>query len=154
MNTRSVLAIVVVAFASSGVAAAQAPKLDACALLTPAQVGTAVGAPVVVSLGQGTQACQWKSTTRGPNAVTASLSFISMVGFDAAKKSFGPITSTPVAGLGEDAYYSTMGRPDTTTLRVKKGTSAFTVRVFGGGISDDNAMKKEKAVAQAVLAKL
>ncbi len=120
MNARSVLAILVVAFASSAAVFAQAPEIDACALLTPEEVATALG----------------------------------MRGFDAAKKSFGPITSTPVGGLGEDAYYSTMAKPDTTTLRVKKGSTAFTVRVFGGGISADDVKNDEKAVAQAALAKL
>ncbi len=154
MNVRSTLAILAVVLVDPHVTFAQAPKVDACALLTPTQIGAALGMPVAISLGQGTQACQWTATKPGSNAVKVSVSFISMAGFDAAKKSFGPITSTPVGGLGEDAYYSTMGRPDTTTLRVKKGASAFTVRVFGGGLSADEAENEEKAVAQAVLAKL
>ncbi len=154
MNARSTLAILAVAFVNLPAAFAQEPKIDACALLTPAQIGTALGMPVVISLGQGTRACQWTSTKPGSNAVKVTVSFISMAGFDAAKSSFGPITSTPVGGLGEDAYYSAMAKPDTTTLRVKKGTSAFTVRVFGGGLSADDAANEEKTVAEAALAKL
>ncbi len=154
MNIWSTLAILAAAFVNSPGAFAQAPKVDACALLTPAEIGTALGTTVAISLGQGTQACQWTSTQPGANATKVSLSFISLAGFAAAKESRGPITSTPVGGLGEDAYYSTMARPDTTTLRVKKGGSSFTVRVYGGGLSADEAKDEEKAVAQAVLAKL
>ena len=65
-------------------------------------------------------------------------------------------TVTPVAGLGDDAYYSTFqqGRTTLTTLNVKKGNAAVTIRVSGGTKPAEEYQAKEKAVAQAIVPKL
>ena len=65
-------------------------------------------------------------------------------------------TVTSVAGLGDDAYYSTLqqGRTTLTTLNVKKGSAAVTIRVSGGAKPAEEYQAKEKAVAQVIVPKL
>jgi hypothetical protein len=53
------------------------------------------------------------------------LTIITMDGFTGAKTERGPVTTTPVSGLGDEAYYFAMASGDRMTLRVKKGSVAL-----------------------------
>jgi hypothetical protein len=65
-------------------------------------------------------------------------------------------TVTNVGGLGDDAFYSTLtqGHTTLTTLNIKKGTAAVTIRVSGGTKPAEDYQAKKKAIATALLPKL
>jgi hypothetical protein len=134
-------------------AAVAAPSGDACALLTPAQVGAALGVPV----GAGSyvtptfkKTCTWTSTTSGGGYVTLLLQDVS--GFDGGKRlaqvGAKNVSLTSISGVGDDAYYLVVG--DQVGLIVKKGNGAFKVAVYAH-IAVESKEAKEKALAQNVL---
>ena len=61
------------------------------------------------------------------------------------------ITTTPLAGVGEGAVYTTVGH--LVTLSVKQGKAAFVVRIYGIP-AKPKQMAAEKALALKVIAKL
>lgn len=65
------------------------------------------------------------------------------------------ITKTPVSGIGDEALYGTTPRV-ATTLSVRKGKSAFTVRVAGFDETKDIDLikEKEKTLAEEILSKM
>src|ERR1700730_16046225 len=137
-------------------AATAAPTGDACALLTPAQVGAALGA----SVGAGSyvtptfkKTCTWNATTSGGGYVTLMLQDVG--GFEGGKQ-LGQMASknlslTSISGVGDDAYYLAVG--DQVGLIVKKGNSAFKVAVYAH-IPVESKKAKEKTLAQQVVAGL
>ena len=75
--------------------------------------------------------------------------------FDTGKTSTLPgITVEPVSGVGDDAYYVSYSKTTRAGLGlvVKKGNSAFEVRVYGFDI--DKAKPVAKTLAQSVAGKL
>jgi hypothetical protein len=61
------------------------------------------------------------------------------------------IVNTAISGVGDDAYYKTLGV--TSTLTVKKGNTVFVVRVYG--ITDPSKQREiEKTLATDVAARL
>src|ERR1700733_11021290 len=98
-----------------------------CSLLTSAQV-TAPHMIVTLSLWDGSKWDQMKTPVPG-------------------------MTRTAVSGLGDDAFYTTMGPASgkqTATLSVKKGSTAYLIKVYGPNVTDEMSM--EKALAGNVLA--
>jgi hypothetical protein len=146
--------IVLVAAIGAGVAAAPAmaaPATDACALLTPEQVGDAVGAKV----GAGTypapgftKTCTW--VTKG---IIVTLMLEGVDEFQSGKTPKLPtIEVTSTNGVGDDAYYVTLGT--NVSLIVKKGSTAFKATVYSSGMPMDKRKAIEKTLAQQVLSKL
>jgi hypothetical protein len=131
-----------------GMADAQAGPAP-CSLLSSAEVSAAVGANVGAAQPIATTGCSWSA----PHIiVTVSL-------WDASKwakmKAGLPgISTSSVAGLGDDAFFSTMGSAEKqfTTLTVKKGDTAYVIKVYGGSAAEQ--MSSEKTLAGNVLAKL
>src|SRR5262249_45259367 len=130
---------------------------EACTLLTQMQVSTALG--TAVSAGSPISAptsCQWagkgKIATLTVNNTIAGKTALDR--FDAGKKSTPGITTEPVSGVGDDAYYVYFSGTTRAGLGllVKKGTSAFEVRVYGFEI--DQAKPVAKTLAQDVAGKL
>lgn len=149
-------AVLIFALGSSRAAYA-APPTDACSLLTPAQVGAALG----VNVGAGkplpgnSKLCHWGAPVLMAKATTKKgvmLTLKDPMAFAYAKMPVGHgITKVPVSGIGDDAVYGTTpGYP--TVLTVKKGDVVFVVHV--NGFPDDQIKAKEKALALDVLAKL
>jgi len=152
-------------------AAYAAPPADACALLTQAQVN----AVLAVSVGAGShmpptylKTCTW-SPAGGPTNLVKylTLSLQSADGFETAKnvasqmatamkekkdKDANQIASGSAGGIGDDAYYASMGG-GYTALMVKKGNVAFKVAIYGG-LAMEKKKAMEKSLAQEVLAKL
>lgn len=128
-----------------------ASATDACALLTPEQVGEAVGAKV----GAGTYAapgftktCTW--VTKG---IIVTLMLEGTDAFQSGKTPPVPsVEVTPVSGVGDDAYYMTVAT--NVSLFVKKGSSAFKATVYSSTFSVDKKKAMEKTLAQQVVAKL
>ena len=134
---------------------------DACLVLTRPQISTVLG--VIVDAGQhigpGGALCSW-GEPGDPNhegkhvllTLYRSVGKISPVErFENGKTPIGGIQKTPVSGIGDDAYYiDTPGFG--LGLNVKKGNSAFQIKVFG--FSADLTKNLERTLAESVLAKL
>jgi hypothetical protein len=140
------LPVLTTALALTALPALAAPP-DACKLITPAEVGAAVGASVVQGAsvnGPTSSSCTWKSS-----GVTVIVSTKTISAYDTGKKALAP---TPVSGVGDEAYQTgnTIGY---TALSVKKGGNAMTVSIRGP--KDVAAVQAaEKAVAKAAVARL
>jgi hypothetical protein len=129
-------------------AAYGAPTTNACSLLSPEQVSSALGVKVEAGKALMPKVCIWP----GAPGKKVTLNLINTQAFAYAKMPVGNgIIKTEVKGIGEDAVYvSTHGAP--TTLTVKKGDVAFTLIVIG--FSDDLTKAKEKTLALEVCSKL
>ncbi|HJT20764.1 MAG TPA: hypothetical protein VJ746_09850 [Nitrospira sp.] len=131
---------------------------EACTLLTQTQVGAALELPVGAGtpIGRPT-ACQWAGKGRFATLTI----FQPLAGksplerFNAGKTSTMPgITTEPVSGVGDDAYYIFFSNTTRAGLGlvVKKGSSAFEIRVYGFEI--DKAKSAAKALCQSVAARM
>ncbi|HET7103642.1 MAG TPA: hypothetical protein VFI20_06105 [Terracidiphilus sp.] len=149
--TASLAIITMVAVAVPNASAT--PAVDACALLTPAQMSAVLGATV----GPGTYisptfktTCTW-TVPGGHEFVTLMLTSVSS--FEQSKIPIVPaIVITPVSGIGDDAYYLTVGA--NAGLIVKKGNIAFKVAVYAANTSLDKKEALEKPLARQVVARL
>lgn len=143
----SIAVVCIVAGLSSRSAAAQGVGAP-CNLLTEAQIGAVIGASVSSPQAIGTTGCSWSA----PHIIV-SLSLSDARRWDQMKAPFPGATKTSVSGLGEDAFSTTIGKPDKAfvTLNVKKGITAYVFKVYGVSASQQASM--EKALAARVLAK-
>jgi hypothetical protein len=137
-------------------AASAAPSDDACALLTTAQITAAT----TVEFGDGTyvtptfkRTCTWTiKKAAGKTARIVTLYLTTPEAFDSGRKvPVSTITITPVSGVGDDAYYSTIGTQP--VLWVKKGSTIFKMSVYGD-IPQDPKQAMEKTLAQQVVSHL
>ena len=157
-TTRALLILAIFIGAAAWAPAGNAtPPGDACALLTAAQVGAALGAPVAA----GTyvtptfkKTCTWQSTTEGGGYVTLTLQDAG--NFQSGKQlpamaANAKMFVTSISGVGDDAYYLAVG--DQVGLIVKKGNIAFKVAVYEH-IPVESKQAKEKTLAQQVVSRL
>ena len=121
-----------------------------CSLLTSAQVTAAVGVSVGAAQPIATTGCSWTA----PHIIVT-LSLWDGSKWDQMKTPVPGMNRTAVSGLGDDAFYTTMGPASgkqTATLSVKKGSTAYLIKVYGPNVTDEMSM--EKALAGNVLANL
>ena len=133
-------------------------ETEACTLITQAQVSAALEIPV----GAGTpigrpSSCQWVGKGR-----FATLTITQPLGgksptdrFNAGKTSTLPgIITEPVSGVGDEAYYVYFNTKERSGLGlvVKKGSSAFEIRVYGFEL--DKAKSVAKTLCQTVAGKI
>jgi len=128
---------------------------DACSLLTAAQVSAALGTPVEAGkrlIESNPRVCGW-APAGGPkiNGKKLTLTIMTLQSFETGKKPANGIEKSPLGGVGDDAIYITTPGFG-TALNVKKGSSAFQLRV--GGFKPDEEKAIEKTLAPQVLAKL
>jgi hypothetical protein len=150
-----VIAALVVGAAMTGSADAAPPADDACSLLTTAQVSAGLGVPV----GAGTyitptfkKTCTWAATPNGGGTVTLNLQSIEQYQGGRKLAAYGKsVSSTSIAGVGDDAYYS--GTDKLVSLVVRKGDAAFKVAVYAH-LPVDRQQAVEKALALQVAALL
>jgi len=161
MRSATGLALLVVATFIVGAAAAPAanaaPPDDACSLLTDAQVSTALSVPV----GPGSyqiptfkKTCTWNATgdvAKGAKYVTLMLEGLDAYQAGKVTRQMKTMSVTPASGIGDDAYYSTMG--SNVGLIVKKGKVAFKIAVYGT-LPVEKKRALEKTLAQQVVSKL
>ncbi len=173
MFSKSQLAALTIAISAFAViparSAAAAPSDDACALVTEGQVSAALG----VSMGAGShvtptylKTCTW-TASGGAKGITVTLSLQPGNSFAGAKsmmemakasagakgdRGAAQLTNASVSGLGDDAFYTSMGT-NYTALLVKKGNTSFKVAIYGA-VPVQEAKAKEKALALDVLSKL
>jgi hypothetical protein len=139
-----------------------AAPTDACALLTPAQVSAVLG--VTVGAGKpmtptNSTFCDWTPSSDPSHSGKHVAVFIyTQLGtrtpadrFATAKTPVPGIEKTPVAGVGDDAIYTTTPGAG-TTLVFKKGDGAYDVRVYGFPVEEIKA--KEKTLAADIIGKL
>lgn len=144
---------VILAFAFTSPVRAAASD-DACSLLTADQVSKVLG--VSVKNGErvvpnSPKMCGWAGPGGPSNSRRVVTSIITPDMFNHEKTPLQGIVETQAPGLGDDAHYMTTPGFG-TGLSVRKGNSAFKIRVYG--FSDDAVKQKEKELAQAALTKL
>ncbi|MEO7207831.1 MAG: hypothetical protein ABI356_08705 [Steroidobacteraceae bacterium] len=121
-----------------------------CSLLTSAQVSAAVGVTVGAAQPIANTGCSW---TAPHMIVTVSLWDGSK--WERMKTPMPGMNRSSVSGLGDDAFYTTMGPASgkqIATLSVKKGATAYLIKVYGPAVTEQMSM--EKTLAGNVLAKL
>jgi hypothetical protein len=140
---------------------ARAAGGDACTYLRGTHISTVLGVAIDAGqhIGPGGALCGW-GEPNDPNhsGKHVLLTLYRAVGklspverFENGKTPIQGIAKTPVRGLGDDAYFiDTPGFG--LGLNVKKGNSAFQVKVFG--FSPEQIKAFEMTLAQDVLAKL
>jgi hypothetical protein len=133
----------------SKTAAAQS-AVAPCSLLTSAQITAAVHVTVGAAQPIANTGCSWS----GPHMIVT-VSLWDGSKWDRMKTPLPGMNRTPVSGLGDDAFFTTLGPPSgnqVATLSVKKGGTAYLIKVYGGSVSDQMSM--EKTLAGNVLANL
>ena len=141
--------ICVLAGMGSKTAAAQSPAAP-CSLLSSAQVSAAVGATAGEGKPIANTGCSW--SVASPHII-ASLSLWDGNKWDQMKVPLPGTTNTPVAGLGDDAVFSSMGSDvKFISLSVKKGSTVFVLKVYG--VDEAKQHSAEQTLAANVLANL
>jgi hypothetical protein len=134
---------------------------DACALLTEAEVSTAIEAkslPGKHLVASNPKSCIWSDdANHSVNSRRVTLSIMPVAGFDFGKGGNPRVKTEPVQGVGDDAYYEIF-KADAPFLVVRKGGAAFNVRILNGlkfkALSLDEEKARELALAKAAVAKL
>jgi hypothetical protein len=140
---------------------ARAAGSDACTYLTGLQISTVLGVAIDTGqhIGPGGALCGWgEPNDPNHNGKHVLLTLYRAVGklspverFENGKTPIQGIPKTPVRGVGDEAYFiDTPGFG--LGLNVKKGSSAFQVKVYG--FSPEQIKAFEMTLAQDVLAKL
>ncbi len=148
-------------FAANRPVAARAPAdPDACALLTEEQVNAAIETKTLPGkhlVPTSTKECIWSEDAK-PNTDhrRVTLTINTLTSFNLGKSTKGPKTE-PVSGVGDEAYYIIFSG-DAPMLVVRKGDSAFTVRILNGSKAKALSLDEEKArdlsLGKAAAAKL
>lgn len=131
---------------------------EACTLIAQTQVSAALEIPVNPGTPIGSPStCQWIGKGRFATlTIMQPLAGKSPIDrFNAGKTSKMPgITMEPVSGVGDEAYYVYFSGTTRAGLGlvVKKGTSAFEIRVYGFDI--DKAKSVAKTLCQTVGGKI
>jgi hypothetical protein len=123
----------------SRTAAAQSASVP-CSLLTSAQVTAAVGVSVGAAQPIANTGCSWTA----PHMIVT-LSLWDGSKWDQMKTPVPGMNRTAVSGLGDDAFYTTMGPASgkqMATLSVKKGSVAYLIKVYGPNVTDQMSMEK------------
>jgi hypothetical protein len=135
---------------------------DACALLTPAEIGSAVGVPVTAGshvTPTYVKTCTWNPASSGSAIRSVTLFLQTPAAYDSGKKQIAAArlatgangTSVKPASVGDDGYYFVSG--DQVGLLVKKRDVSFKVTVYAT-LPVDKKEAIELALARAVVAKL
>jgi hypothetical protein len=134
---------------------------NACLMLTRQQITDVLGVAVDAGehVGPGNALCSWGEpgdpTHEGKHVLLTLYRAVGKISpverFENGKMPIGGIQKTPLRGIGDDAYYiDTPGFG--LGLNVRKGNSAFQIKVFGFPAELTKAL--EKALAETVLPKL
>ena len=133
-------------------------ETEACTLILQSQVSAALEIPVDPGTPIGRPgSCQWMGKGRFATlTITQPLAGKSPIDrFNAGKASTMPgIVVEPVKGIGDDAFYVYFNTKERSGLGlvVKKGSSAFEIRVYGFEL--DKAKSVAKTLCQTVAGKL
>ena len=121
---------------------------EPCTLLTPSQVGAALGGTFGTGEPIGKTGCSWSSEK--PHVIVT-VSLWPPTEWDRVKANPLGGKTIPVSGLGEDAFYATIAQY--AVLYVKKGGTVYLFKVYG--VKDQaKQMSAEKTLALDALTKL
>jgi hypothetical protein len=143
---------------SSGSAAsatpAGAPKtLDACTLITADEAAAALGKPVDAGAPPTPGAHSCLFSDKGVSADGVEISLTGIASFNPDQKSISGLTITKVSGIGDGAYYVSMGA-GYQVLNVRKGQTAFSASVLLKGASDSQLQASERTLAMLILGRI
>ena len=132
----------------------------ACSLLTEAQVDAALeikSLPGKSPIPSAPQLCRWSDDPNGSgDNRRLNLSLMKIAAFDMGKSNT-QLKPEPVSGIGDEAYYEVFGS-DSPVLVVRKGSSAFNLRILNGlkfkAFAVGEVKAKEAELAKEVVAKL
>jgi hypothetical protein len=153
MSKRMLASLFAALFASICASSRANAAPDACSLLTPAQIKSAVGADVGAGAAGSPKLCQWNAL----QASTSTVKFITLLlysdtnAFGPGKNMPAPAVVTPVSGIGDDAYF--LAVRDQVGLIVKKGSGAFKITVYAK-LPVDQKESMEKALATQIVSQL
>ena len=135
---------------------------DACALLTESDASAALEVKSLAGthpVASSTKVCTWSD---GPasdiNHRRLVLSITSPAAFNFAKSGNPSMTTEPVSGIGDEAFYEIIKSSESPFLFVRKGSSAFNVRILNGlnfkAFTRDQEKAKEAALGKAAAGRL
>jgi hypothetical protein len=135
---------------------------DACTLLTPVEIGGAVGVPVTTGshvTPTYVKTCTWNPASSGSAIRTGTLFVQTAAAYDSGKQQMTAArlaagangTAIKAASVGDDGYYFVAG--DQVGLLVRKGAVSFKVTVYAS-LPVDKKEAMELAHAKAAVAKL
>ena len=132
----------------------------ACSLLTEAQVNAALevkSLPGKPPFPAAQKLCMWSDNPKGAiSNRRVTLSLMTTTAFDVGKSN-KHIKIEPVSGIGDEAYYEVFSS-DSPLLVVRKGSSAFNVRILNGlkfkPFALGQVKAKEADLAKVAVAKL
>jgi Protein of unknown function (DUF3558) len=133
-----------------------APKqIDPCSLLTTAEAAAVLGKPVDPGAPPeaGSSSCLFTTSGLSLDSIEISVTPSSGSGFNPSQKSIPGLTITPVSGIGDAAYYVSMGAGH-VVLNFKKGQNTFSSSVLLKGASDSLLMAGEKSLAITMMSHL
>lgn len=145
----------IVALAGFGSPALRGPT-DACSLVSSADIDKVMGVSMGKPQAKASRACQWRQPVKqgDPGAIVdVTITDPNRFALGRAIAGSPKFKITPVAGLGDDAYYSATADGKITDLRVKKGDGAFAVHVWGAGVPAAETEPKELALAKLIVQK-
>jgi hypothetical protein len=145
-----------VATGAADTAAAGAPgELDACSLITSDEAAAALGEPVDAGTvpEPGVHSCLFSANTQDVSLDGVEISITSGSDFNPSQKSISGLTITQVSGIGDAAYYVSIGA-GYQVLNVKKGQVTFSASVLKAGASDSELQSAEKTLALAILGRI
>lgn len=158
-NVRGLILHIASAWCVAAVPLMARAETDACTLLTPAQVGEAVGGAVSVGTHMTptfVKTCTWTPSGKS-KLVSVTLNLQTAAFYDGGKRqaamaaAIGKGTQIKPAGVGDDAYYFVTG--DQAALFVKKGAVSFKVAVYAK-LPVDEKEAMEMKIAKEVVARL
>ncbi len=137
--------------------------VDACTLLTTAEASKALevsSLPGKRMVASSPKVCGWSDGEAiGANYRRIVVTITSLAAFQFGKSGNNPkMTIETVPGIGDEAYYEILKTSESPFLVVRKGNTAFTVRVLNGSKLKAFTLEQEKAkeadLAKAAVAKL
>src|ERR1700730_17211850 len=140
--------------------AAAATPTNACALLTQAQIATALGVEVDVGkniIGAGD--CRWTEQGKptGADVALLQVNLTKPQSFEIGKTSISGWNKPSIAGIGDDAYFADNGKitfPLSPSLSIKKGSVFVVIIAKVPKATLEQTKDVEKKVASAILEKL
>jgi hypothetical protein len=99
----------------------------------------------------GAHSCLFSTTRLSGNGVE--ISIIGITSFNPDQKSITGLTITKVSGIGDAAYYVSIGA-GSQVLNFRKGQNALAVSVLLKGASDSQLQASEKTLALLVLGRI
>lgn len=123
-----------------------------CALVTSADVGTALGVAAGAGVGSGVNApaCVWQGAS-GAGATIAAQDPGSVGQVPFGLQGLDNHRATPVSGLGDAAYFAAAGNVPDAELDIKKGGRAITITVGVYGFTQAQQEAAEQAIGVAAV---